>query len=119
MSNLNVVNITGNLTRKPELQLLGMDGGYVCKLRVAVSGRRRNRAGFWVDRTNQFDVSVWGQGAIDATYGLARGRGVAITGRLERREWTDDAGVHREVVEIHTDSVEFLDTAGHGEEVEM
>ncbi len=59
-SNLNVVVITGNLTRDPELRSLP-SGTSVCDLRVAVNTRRKNGAtGEWEDKPNYFDVKVWG-----------------------------------------------------------
>ena len=40
-TNVNVVVITGNLTRDPELRSLS-SGTSVCKLRVAVNSRRKD-----------------------------------------------------------------------------
>ena len=106
-SNVNVVVITGNLTRDPELRHLG-SGTAVCKLRVAVNSRRKDgQTGEWVDKPNYFDVTVWGaQGENCANY-LAKGRPVAIEGRLDWREWEKD-GVKRQSVEIIANSVQFL-----------
>src|SRR5213078_2602417 len=114
-TNLNVVVVTGNLTRDPELRSL-QSGTSVCKLRVAVNSRRKDSAsGEWVDKPNYFDVTVWGaQGENCATY-LQKGRPVALDGRLEWREWeaTDGSG-KRQAIEIIADSVQFL--GGRGEE---
>jgi single-strand DNA-binding protein len=101
------VVITGNLTRDPELRHLG-SGTAVCKLRVAVNSRRKDgQTGEWVDKPNYFDVTVWGaQGENCANY-LAKGRPVAIEGRLDWREWEKD-GVKRQSVEIIANSVQFL-----------
>ena len=86
-SNVNVVVITGNLTRDPELRSTG-GGTSVCELRVAVNSRRKDgQTGEWVDKPNYFDVTVWGaQGENCANY-LAKGRPVAVEGRLDWREW--------------------------------
>jgi single-strand DNA-binding protein len=108
-SNVNVVVITGNLTRDPELRHLG-SGTAVCKLRVAVNSRRKDgQTGEWVDKPNYFDVTVWGaQGENCANY-LAKGRPVAIEGRLDWREWeAKDGGGKRQSVEIIANSVQFL-----------
>ena len=60
-SNINVVCITGNLTKDPELRSTP-SGTSVCKLRVARATRRRKdgQSGEWVDKPNYFDVTVWG-----------------------------------------------------------
>jgi len=108
-TNLNVVVVTGNLTRDPELRSL-QSGTSVCKLRVAVNSRRKDSAsGEWVDKPNYFDVTVWGaQGENCATY-LSKGRPVAIDGRLEWREWeASDGSGKRQAVEIVANSVQFL-----------
>ncbi|HEY8465912.1 MAG TPA: single-stranded DNA-binding protein [Solirubrobacterales bacterium] len=106
-SNINVVVITGNLTRDPELRSLP-SGTSVCKLRVAVNSRRKNAQGEWEDKPNYFDVTVWGpQGENCATY-LSKGRPVAIEGRLDWREWEAQDGTKRQSVEIIANSVQFL-----------
>ncbi len=112
-SNINRVIITGNLTADPELRSLP-SGTSVCKLRVACNTRRKDGAsGEWVDKPNYFDVTVWGaQGENCARY-LAKGRGVAVDGRLEWREWESDAG-KRSAIDIIADSVQFLG-GGQGE----
>lgn len=107
-SNINVVVITGNLTRDPELRSTP-GGTSVCKLRVAVNSRRKDgQSGEWVDKSNYFDVTVWGaQGENCANY-LSKGRPVAVEGRLDWREWEDKDGGKRQGVEIIANSVQFL-----------
>jgi single-strand DNA-binding protein len=116
-TNLNVVVVTGNLTRDPELRSLP-SGTSVCKLRIAVNSRRKDQSsGDWVDKPNYFDVTVWGaQGENCATY-LSKGRPVAVEGRLDWREWEAQDGSKRQSVEIIANSVQFLgsrDDAGGG-----
>ena len=110
-SNINRVIITGNLTADPELRSLP-SGNSLCKLRVACNTRRKDGAsGEWVDKPNYFDVTVWGaQGENCAKY-LAKGRGVAVDGRLEWREWeqdTPEGKKKRQAVDIIADSVQVL-----------
>ncbi len=107
-SNINVVAITGNLTKDPELRSTP-SGTSVCKLRVAVNSRRKDGAsGEWIDKPNYFDVTVWGaQGENCANY-LSKGRPVAVEGRLDWREWESQEGQKRQAVEIIANSVQFL-----------
>ena len=108
-SNVNVVVITGNLTKDPELRHTG-GGTAVCELRVAVNSRRKNgQTGEWEDKPNFFDVTVWGaQGENCANY-LSKGRPVAIEGRLDWREWeAKDGGGKRQAVQIVANTVQFL-----------
>jgi single-strand DNA-binding protein len=117
---VNVVVVTGNLTRDPELRSTP-GGTSVCKLRVAVNSRRKDgQTGEWVDKPNYFDVTVWGaQGENCANY-LSKGRPVAVEGRLDWREWeAKDGGGKRQTVEIIANSVQFLgsrDGSGGGGE---
>jgi single-strand DNA-binding protein len=107
-SNVNVVVITGNLTRDPELRHTG-GGTAVCDLRVAVNTSRKDQSGNWVDKANYFDVVVWGaQGENCANY-LAKGRPVAIEGRLDWSEWeAKDGSGKRQAVRIVANKVQFL-----------
>ncbi len=106
-TNINRVVITGNLTRDPELRSTP-GGTSVCSLRVAVNSRRKDESGNWADKPNYFDVTVWGaQGENCAQY-LAKGRPVAVDGRLNWREWEDKEGGKRQTVDIIADSVQFL-----------
>ena len=116
-SNINRVVLTGNLTRDPELRSLP-SGTSVCNLRVASNTRRKDSStGEWVDKPNYFDVTVWGaQGENCARY-LAKGRPVALDGRLEWREWDTPDGNKRQAVDIVADTVQFLggrDDSGGG-----
>ena len=112
-SNVNVVVITGNLTRDPELRSTG-GGTPVCELRVAVNSRRKEGQN-WVDKPNYFDVTVWGaQGENCANY-LSKGRPVAVEGRLDWREWeAKDGSGKRQAVSIIANSVQFLGSRDGG-----
>jgi single-strand DNA-binding protein len=117
-TNINRVIITGNLTRDPELRSTG-SGMSVCSLRVACNTRRKDQSsGEWVDKPNFFDVTVWGAQGENCARFLAKGRPVAIDGRLEWREWEDrESGHKRQAIDIIADAVQFLggrDDAGGG-----
>jgi single-strand DNA-binding protein len=113
-TNLNVVVITGNLTKDPELNHT-QGGTSVCRLRVAVNSRRRDESGEWIDKPNYFDVTVWGaQGENCANY-LSKGRPVAIQGRLDWREWeASDGSGKRQAVQIIANTVQFLGSRDGG-----
>ena len=110
--NINRVVVTGNLTADPQLRSLP-SGSSVCKLRIACNTRRKDAAsGAWVDKPNYFDVTVWGAQGENAARYLTKGRGVALDGRLEWREWESEQG-KRSAVDIIADTVQFL---GGGQE---
>ena len=107
-TNINRVVLTGNLTSDPELRSLP-SGTSVCKLRIACNTRRKNGStGEWEDKPNYFDVTVWGAQGENCARFLAKGRPVAIDGRLEWREWETQEGGKRQAIDIIADSVQFL-----------
>ena len=109
-SNINRVVLTGNLTRDPVLRNTS-SGTPVCGLRIASNTRRKTSGGEWVDKPNYLSVTVWGALGENCHRFLAKGRPVAIDGRLEWREWEAQDGTRRESVEIVADSVQFLGSA--------
>ena len=108
-TNLNRVVLTGNLTRDPELRSTA-SGMSVCALRIASNTRRKTGTGEWVDKPNYFNVTVWGAQGEHCHRYLAKGRPLAIDGRLEWREWQAQDDTKREAVEIVADAVQFLTT---------
>ena len=105
------VTLVGNLTRDPELRQTP-SGTSVCQLGVAMNSSYKDSSGQWVEKPNFFDVVVWGaQGENCAKY-LAKGRQVAVDGRLEQRSWEAQDGTKRSKVEIIADMVMFIGGQG-------
>ena len=115
--NINRVVLAGNLTRDPELRATS-GGTPVCSLRLACNGRRKNNeTNQWEDAPNYFDITVWGAQGENCHRYLSKGRGVAIDGRLQWREFVDKDGNKRQAVDIVAENVQFLggrDDAGNG-----
>ena len=112
-TNINRVVLTGNLAQEPELRSTP-DGTAVCILRVASNARRKDAStGEWLDKPNYFDVTVFGAHGENAARYLAKGRAVAIDGRLDWREWQSQDGSKRQAVQIIADAVQFLGAPQH------
>lgn len=103
--NINRVILTGNLTRDPEVRQTA-SGTTVCKLRVAVNSRVKVQ-GEWTEKPNYFDVVTFGSQAENVGRYLAKGRALAVDGRLEWSEWEHE-GQKRQSVQIIADSIQFL-----------
>jgi single-strand DNA-binding protein len=114
MQNINVVAITGNLTRDPKLRTT--EGGTkVCNLRVAVNSRRKNGNDEYEDKANYFNVTVWGaQGKACAEH-LKKGAPIAVEGRLDWKEQGEGED-YREYVQIVASTVQFLGRKPKGED---
>jgi single-strand DNA-binding protein len=86
---MNSVALVGRLTKDPELgHIESQDGRAVCDLRIAITN------GAYKPPT-YVDVSTFDrQAEACATY-LAKGREVAVSGRLVYREWEAEDGSKR------------------------
>jgi single-strand DNA-binding protein len=104
---INRVILIGNLTRDPETRQAGSTT--VCTLRLAVNDRVKDQSsGEWGDRPNYFDVDVFGsQGELCGKY-LAKGRQVAVEGKLRWREWETQDGQKRSAVSVVAGEVQFI-----------
>jgi single-strand DNA-binding protein len=112
-ADLNRVTLVGRLTRDPELRHTA-GGDPVCSIRLAVSSRARDEGGNWGDRSNYFDVTVFGRQAETASTYLAKGRRIGVDGRLSWREWQTQDGSKRQSVEVVAGDLFFLDSRGEG-----
>ncbi len=113
-ADLNRVTLVGRLTRDPELRHSG-GGDPICSIRLAVSSRSRGDGGEWGDRSNYFDVTVFGRQAETASTYLSKGRRIGVDGRLSWREWQAQDGSKRQSVEVIANDVFFLDSRGEGD----
>jgi single-strand DNA-binding protein len=86
----------------------------VCSIRLAVSSRARDESGNWGDRSNYFDVTVFGRQAETASNYLSKGRRIGVDGRLSWREWQAQDGSKRQNVEVIANDIFFLDSRGDG-----
>lgn len=104
---INRVNISGNLTRDPELRQT-QSGMAVLSIGVAVNDRRKNQqTGEWEDIPNFVDCIVFGQRAQSLSQYLSKGSKVAIEGKLRWSQWEKD-GQKRSKIEVVVDEIEFM-----------
>ena len=104
---LNSVVIVGRLTREPEIKYTP-SGTALAHISVA-NGERTKQNNEWKDYTNYFDVTVWGNSAVNCQKFLHKGSQVAVSGRLRQDRWEDKTtGKTVSKVQIIADSVQFL-----------
>lgn len=102
---INRVNISGNLTRDPELRATG-SGMQILRFGVAVNDRARNQqTGEWEDRPNFVDCVVFGNRADALSRLLSKGSKVAIEGKLRYSSWETQDGQRRSKLEVVVDEV--------------
>lgn len=105
MTAINRVVLTGGLTRDPELRRTP-DGTPVVTLRLGFTTVRLVE-GEWRERSNYIDVETWGSQAENAAKYLARGRQIAVDGRLQWSEYETN-GRRRQVHRIVAENVQYL-----------
>ena len=110
---INRVNISGNLTRDPELRATA-GGTQVLSFGVAVNDRRKNpQTGDWEDYPNFVDCTMFGTRAEAVSRYLSKGTKVAIEGKLRYSSWERD-GQRRSKLEVIVDEIEFMRRGSQG-----
>ena len=125
---INRVNISGHLTRDPELRMTPK-GTQVLSFGIAVNDRRLNReTNQWEDYPNFVECTMFGTRAeavgrivrkgmkvsIDGTRGeqlgelLAKGDKVVIEGSLRYSQWETKDGQHRSRLTVVVDTIDFM-----------
>lgn len=105
---INRVNITGNLTRDPELRATA-GGTQMLAFGVAVNDRRKNQqTGEWEDFPNFVDCIVFGSRAEAVSRFLSKGAKVAIEGKLRYSAWENNEGQRRSKLEVVVDEIDFM-----------
>lgn len=108
---INRVNITGNLTRDPELRATA-GGTQILSFGVAVNDRRKNpQTGAWEDVPNFVDCIVFGQRAEAVSRFISKGSKVAIEGKLRFSSWETKDGDRRSKLEVIVDEIDFMSRA--------
>lgn len=104
---INRCNISGNLTRNPEMRAL-RNGTQVLSFGVAANDRRKNpQTGDWEDYPNFIDCTMFGSRAEAVSRYLAKGTKVAIEGKLRYSSWEKD-GQRRSKLEVIVDEIELM-----------
>lgn len=104
---INRVNLTGNLTRDPELRAT-TSGTSVLSFGIAVNDRRKNQqTGEWEDYANFIDCTMFGARAEAVSKYLSKGSKIALEGKLRWSQWERD-GQKRSKIEVIVDEIEFM-----------
>lgn len=105
---LNSITLMGRLVADPELRRTG-SGIAVASMTIAVD-RDYSGKDSGEKETDFIDIVAWRQTAEFASKYFAKGRMMAVHGRLQIRTWTDKDGNKRKSAEVLADSVYFADS---------
>jgi len=103
----NIVVLIGRLVRDPEMRYTS-NGTAVVKFSIAV-GEKFKQNNEWQDYTNFFDVTVWGNQAVNCEKYLKKGSQVNVSGSLKQTRWVDKTNnQNRAKVEVIANTIQFL-----------
>lgn len=102
---MNRVVLIGRLTKNPELRFTPGTGKAVATFTIAVDRKFSKEK----KETDFIPIVVWGKQGESAANNLEKGRLVAISGRIQTRNYEGKDGIRRYVTEIVADEVQFLD----------
>lgn len=112
---INRVNISGNLTRDPEMRQTN-GGMSILGFGVAVNDRRKNpQTGEWEDMPNYVDCAMFGTRAEKVQPYLTKGMKVCIEGKLRYSSW-EKYGQKRSKLEVIVDEIEFMSRRDGGQQ---
>lgn len=98
---INHLTLQGRLTRDPELRYT-TGGVPVCSFTVAWSEKYKDR------ETKLFmPCTAWRATGEMISRNFSKGREIVVEGGLSTREWTDNEGGKRSVIELTVDRVHF------------
>ena len=101
-NSINVVVVSGNLTRDPETRKTGVGTG-VCTFTIAVNRKYKDK-----ESVSFLKVTAWAKlGELCQEY-LSKGRGVIVSGRLEQERWETEDGTAKERTGIIADQIQFM-----------
>ena len=110
------IQIIGNLSRDPEMRYLP-SGRPVTQFSVALNQSSKDqKTGEWVEETDWFRVSVWGDRAERMAESLRKGNKVFVEGRFKTREFEGRDGQKRTSLEITADSIVNLERRNREDE---
>ena len=101
---LNVVAIQGRLTHDPELKTTP-NGVSVCSFRIACERSYSSKGE--EHKADFFTITAWRQTAEFVCKYFQKGSMIAIEGSLQTRQYQDQQGSNRTVVEVVASNVSF------------
>lgn len=110
---MNNINLIGRIAKDLELKYIQGSGTAVLKLTLAVNRRFKKEGQPTADF---FNVVVWGKIAENLAKYNSKGSQISVTGRLETRNYQDQEGNKKYLVEIVAESVDFLGGGGSKKE---
>lgn len=107
---MNKVELLGRLTKDPEVRYTTTNNTLVCTFTLAVNRRDdKNKADY-------FNIVAWSKTGEFASKYFKKGQQVALTGRLQTRNYEDKDGKTVYVTEVIAEELYFADSKKEAQE---
>jgi single-strand DNA-binding protein len=108
MPDINNLLIAGSLTHDPAFRKTASSTSVV-NFTISSNRKYRDNSGIWRENVCHVGVVAWHKLAETCHEVLKRGSSVLIDGELQSRNWRNDDGTSRSIVEIRARRIQFLD----------
>jgi len=105
VNDLNVVLLTGRLTRDPDTKETRA-GAAVTSFAIAVNRYFKRDSGDWGQETSYLEIETWGLLAKQCAE-LTKGQVARVQGRVKQERWQDGDGNNRTKVLVIAERVEW------------
>lgn len=106
MRDINIIALTGRLTRDPELKYTA-GGTAILSFSLAVNYSKK-QSDQWVEETSFFDCQYFGKTAESVRQYMTKGQMVVIEGELRQERWEKDGQKH-DKVRINIQNLRIID----------
>ncbi|PXY44449.1 single-stranded DNA-binding protein [Flavobacterium hydrophilum] len=103
----NKVQLIGNVGNDPEIKTLE-NGKKLAQLSIATHDKYTNDKGEKVEQTEWHRVTAWGKTAEIIEKYVAKGKEIAVEGKLTHRSYDDKNGEKRYVTEVVVNEILLL-----------
>lgn len=104
---VNNVTLVGRITRDPEVKAIGQ-GGSVCSFALAVNRTFKNQQGEY--EADFINCQAFGNTAQRMQQYVYKGQLLAVTGRIQTRNYENNMGQRVYVTEVIANNVSFLES---------
>ncbi len=104
---VNNVTLLGRITRDPEVKAVG-NGSAVCNFSLAVNRNFKNQQGEY--EADFINVVAFGNTAQRMQQYVAKGNLLAVTGRIQTRNYENNMGQRVYVTEVVANNVSFVES---------
>lgn len=103
---MNCVQLTGRLTKNPDLRFAPSTGKAVTRFTIAVRKKFKDAEGNY--GANFINCIAWGKQAEIIAEKFIKGKEIAVVGSLNTGSYEDKQGVKRYTTDVYIDSFDFI-----------